>query len=133
MGRNLAHQVNKVISNPRWSQPFTIFRTTRKAGDDGRAEVEESEITAKGVIQPTKGEDLDRLLEGDRGDQAITVWTNTPLSSGTDGELADEIEWRGTLYMVKHVRDWGDYGPGFCQAVCVAQDMKERTGTEDEP
>jgi hypothetical protein len=28
--------------------------------------------------------------------------------------------------MVRHVRDWKDYGAGWCSAVCTAQSMKER-------
>jgi len=122
----LPHTTNKVIANLRWNQTFTIFKTTRTPDEFGRAVVAEITTTANGVIQPTSGEDIDRLLDGDRSKQAITVWTKEPLSTGTGQELPDEIEWRGTRYMVRHVRDWKDYGIGFCRAVCVAQNMKGR-------
>jgi hypothetical protein len=103
-----------------------VYKTTRVPDEHGRAVIEETPVTARGVIQPVSGEDLDRLSEGDRGSQSITVWTDTPLSSGSEGEPPDEVEWRGTRYMTRRVQDWGDYGPGFSEAVCVARKMKER-------
>lgn len=121
----LRHNVDRVLRNPRWRQSFVIHRMTRTADLSGRAETATEEIAATGVIQPSKGEDLDRLEESDRGDQAVTVWTSTPLTSGTETNLPDEIEWRGTRYMVRHVADWEDYGKGFCRAICVAQSMKD--------
>ena len=126
MPLRLSHSVNKVLENPRWRQTFTIFKTTRTPDEHGRAVIERISITARCVIQPSGGEDLDRLDEGDRGNQAITVWTNEPLSTGTDNELPDEIEWRGVRHMARYVQGWEDYGNGYCKAVCVAQKMKER-------
>jgi hypothetical protein len=114
------------LANSRWAQGFTVFKTARAPDAHGRAATESSEVAARGVIHPSSGEDLDRLDEGDRGNQTVTVWTCAPLSSGTPDELPDEIEWRGTRYMVLHVRDWKDYGEGWCRAVCVAQGMKGR-------
>jgi len=127
MPLRLSHSTNKVLKNPRWGQSFTVYKTTRNPDENGRAVVEEISITVRGVIQPSSGEDLDRLDVGDRGNQTITVWTSTPLSTGTGEELPDEVEWRGTRYMVRQVKDWEDYGPGFYRAICIAQSMKERS------
>ncbi|MDR1020504.1 MAG: hypothetical protein LBL73_07085 [Synergistaceae bacterium] len=126
MSLRLFHNADKVLGNPRWLQTFSLIKTTRAPDEHGRAVVSKEEVTARGVIQPSAGEDLDRLPDGDRGMQSVTVWTAAPLSSGTPGELPDEITWRGTRYAVRHVRDWEDYGLGYCRAVCVAQGMKER-------
>ena len=121
---NLTHNTDRVLQNPRWRQDFSIYRTTRVPGEYGRAIIEENVIPAVGVIQPASGDDLDRLNEGDRVNGAITVHTKTALSPGDDGILPDEIEWRGVRYLVCSVRDWHDYGIGWCKAICTAQAMK---------
>jgi hypothetical protein len=77
-------------------------------------------------VQPTGEDDLNRLEEGDRGNESITVWTDAALSIGSDGELPDEILYRGARYLVRSVTDWKDYGQGWVQAICVAQSMKGR-------
>ena len=121
------HNTDRVLRNLRWRQRFPVFKRARSPDAHGRGTVTtEQKIYVLGVIQPSGGEDLDRLDEGDRAMGAVTVWSNTPLSTGTDDELPDEIEWKDCRYLVRHVTDWSDYGLGWCKAICVAQSMKER-------
>jgi hypothetical protein len=123
----LFHNTDRVLKNPRWRQSFTVYKRGRTPDERGRAVLVETAVEAAGVIQPTSGDDLDRLMEGDRAAGSITVFSDTQLSTGTESDLPDEIEWRGTRYMVSHVQDWGDYGVGWRKAVCVAQDMRGRS------
>jgi hypothetical protein len=120
----LSHNTDLVLRNVRWRQRFTVYRTFRAANDYGRGETEETELDVAGEVQPTDGGDLERLDAGDRARESVTVWCATPLSAGGDNSEPDEIEYRGTRYIVRSVRDWTDYGAGFCRAVCVAQEMR---------
>ena len=116
--------VSELITDPDFCQTFTIYRTKRIADDKGRAETVETSEQVTGVIQPVSGDDLDRLPEGDRGKQAVTVWIREKLTTGDDANLPDEVEWRGTRYVVKQLRNWGDWGVGFYRAICIAQEMR---------
>jgi hypothetical protein len=121
----LFHNTDRVLKNPRWRQNFTVYKRARIPDEHGRAlPVGTTAVEAAGIIHPTSGKDLDRLMEGDRASESITVFSDTPLSTGTDDRIPDEVEWRGTRYMVSHVQDWGDYGAGWCKAICTARGMR---------
>ena len=118
--------VSDLITDPDFCQDFTVYRRARAADDKGRAEVVETAEVVTGVIQPLSGDDLDRLPEGDRGKQAISVWTLVPITTGDGGKLPDEVEWRGTRYTaIGPLHNWGDWGEGYYRAACVAQDMRD--------
>lgn len=117
--------VSELITDPDFCQTFTIYHRSRTPGEKGRAETVETAETVVGVIQPVSGDDLDRLPEGDRGKQAITVWTTVPITTGDDERLPDEVEWRGTRYAaIGPLRNWGDWGEGFYRSICIAQEMR---------
>jgi hypothetical protein len=103
-----------------------VYKKTRKPDEHGRGVTTETAFSAAGVVQATSGRDLERLDEGDRGNESITVWTDAALSIGSENDLPDEILYRGVRYLVRNVMDWKDYGQGWFQAICVAQSMKER-------
>ena len=81
----------------------------------GRTENVETEIDAVGNIQPANAETLERLPEGDRNGDAISIYTPTELTSGTDSVQADVVIYNNARYLVKTAWNWGDYG--FCHAV----------------
>lgn len=124
MGLGLLHNVGIVLRNKRWNRIILVERTTRSVGSNGRVVTSSSEVICEGIIQPASGNDLDRLMEGDRGNATVSVWTSQLLTIGDDDHLPDKIHYNGQLWLVKLVDDWLDYGKGFCKAICVCQDMQ---------
>ena len=109
--------VKKTILNPRWRQPFDIIRTTMTVNDKGRTENSETCFPAVGNIQPASAKVLERLPEGDRDPDSISVYTPTMLTAGTDALQADQVVYGEARYLVKAAWNWGDYG--FCRAVAA--------------
>lgn len=105
----------RVIMNKRWRQSFRYIRTATAVNDRGRAENTETEHDAVGVIRPASAETLERLPEGARDADSISVYTQTMLTAGTDELQADVIIHKEARYLVKAAWGWGDYG--FCHAV----------------
>lgn len=110
--------VSGLLSDPDFADSFTIYRKTTSVGNDGRTASTETAVTCIGVVIQGEGNQLLRLDDGRRISGAITVYTTTPLSSGTSPNDADEIAWSGNRYVVSLVSDWSNFGAGYYTAVC---------------
>lgn len=66
----------------------------------------------RAAIQPTSGRDLQRLPEGLRTTQLITIYTNTPLQTALapSGNIADVVNYGGHSYQCQTVLDWSESG-----------------------
>lgn len=122
--------VSELFTDPTLAETFTVIRSTKVAGDNGRSVV--TPIPFPGVVgcvQPAGGLDLQRLPEGAHLTGAIVIWTTHQL---TDGDLskslsADDVEWNGHRYTVMNVKDFSNFGAGFVNAVCQLAVNKART------
>lgn len=72
-------------------------------------------------IQPADGKALQRLPDGLRTREVVTVWTSTPLLTETDTYAPDQVEYKGAWYQIEHVRDFSDSG-NFFEATAVKVD-----------
>jgi hypothetical protein len=83
--------------------------------------VSASPTTLNGVaasVTPARGNDLLRLPEGRRNEEAIRILTRTALSSGDKsiGREADRVTWLGRVYEVEHLQSWDG---AFYDAIAV--------------
>jgi len=104
--------VSRVISNPSFRQPFTVYR---RSGNFVAGGYQETEVTVSmsGIASPTKSKDIDQLPEGDRITESMTFYTIDPLyvthSDGTQG-TSDQVLYRGERYKLVQVKNYLDYG-----------------------
>jgi hypothetical protein len=100
---------------------YTATRRTPTARVNGVAQPPTSnafKITAN--IQPSSGAQLQRLPEGLRTSETITIWTPTELHVQQRDRLPDLVEYNGKIFEVQHVKDWQENGNFFeCVAVRV--------------
>ena len=111
--------VAKAITDPRFSQPFKVFR---KSGEwiKGRFIESEKEISMIGVIAPSKPKEIEMIPEGDRVGGEITIHTTRKLyttrsidtaeDNGENQGTSDIIEWQGERYKLYQVNDYSQYG-----------------------
>lgn len=79
------------------------------------------------VVIQGGGDVLRRTAEADELASSIRVYTKTHLVAGDGDAAPDEILWKGTLYRVASVRDWTDWGIGFCEAECTLVSLSRVT------
>lgn len=110
--------VSEVILDPDF-KPGSVT-VTRRMGEwnTGRFETVDSVFTLNGAtVNPMKTEDIVKLPNGDTITGAILIHSFQPvyttkltLQSGEDGNLSDEITWKGKKWDVISVEDYSEYG-----------------------
>ena len=101
---------------------FTVERTTytrSRGGTMSRSEISQ----ALGCIHPGTPEMLQLLPEEEKAEEFIAIYTDYPLSTGTEESSgasfigADKVYWGGKTWRVVRVRDWQMFG--YYQAYAV--------------
>lgn len=104
-----------LLGDPDFCVAFAVERCAEAVDDKGRTQMAGEVLPWQGVIQPATPRELERLPEGDRDRETITVYSREPLRIGQRPEntVADVILWRGQRYEVVNVEPW----PGFVHAL----------------
>ena len=116
--------VSFLLSDPDFCAAFGIERCSETVDDMGRAHLACEVLPWRGVVQPAGPRELERLAEGDRDRETITVYSREPLRVGQrpEGSGPDVILWQGERYEVVNVEPW----PGYVRA--LAQLLPEVPG-----
>ena len=100
--------VSQLITDPDFCEPFVIRRRIGK-WEAGRF-IATPEDTVNGIVEPTSGDDLEQVPEGDRVSGMMTFYTKQPVYLSQDKQQSDEIIWRGKLYKAVQILDWSRHG-----------------------
>lgn len=131
-----------LLDDPDFVIGFQIARRTRTVNDYGRAVTEEEILPARGAVQPATPEELERLPEGDRYRESISVWTLFALRDGNadapvlgtpdpysgkaaygsaegDAQAAPDVvicdaQGRSGRFVVAALERWGEYSKAIC-------------------
>ena len=100
---------------------FTVQRTSYRR-ESGASVPSVQTLPASGCIHPGTPEQLQLLPEEDRHEEFIAVYTDFPLSLGTNegGETysaPDRILWQDESWRLVTLRDWSPFG--YVQALAV--------------
>ena len=112
--------VTSVLRDPRFMDRNIVrIRNMQEVNDSGRAENKQCSTRFSGVVTSNDGVNLDRRPDGSIVSGAINIVTKFQLIAGLDHRDSDEICWKGKHYIVVKVDDYGHFGKGFTQAVCI--------------
>lgn len=76
------------------------------------------EVTITAVVYPASGREVQRLPEGYREAEAITLCTAYALRGASPGRAGDVVVDGGGEYEAQIVEPWGPLG-GFVRAICA--------------
>jgi len=115
-----------VMLDPQFTDTYNVVSRLQSINTYGEVELTSSRRNSVlGVVTPTRPADLLRLPETERGNRAITIFTQERLNSAANSQQPDWIEWRGDTFIVKMLMPWTAYGPGWVKAVCTSIDSTE--------
>lgn len=101
--------VSRLITDPDFCEPFTIRRRVGK-WEAGRFVTTPEDTAVNGIVEPTNGDDLEQVPEGDRVSGMMTFYTKQPVYLAQDKQQSDELIWRGKLYKAVQILDWSRHG-----------------------
>ena len=114
--------LSSVVTDPRFAQTFTVYRTSGDWVGARFIENEPEEIKITGTISIANAKQIEFIPEGDRVGGEIAIHTTKPLycsrnvidnSENQKPYSADEILWHGEKYKIYQVKEYSDYGYYF--------------------
>lgn len=94
----------------KYSDEVTIYSYSAGSYVDGRwVPGTETDETIYANVQPTEGEDLNRVPEGRRNLETISIWTDSVLANVNvvTKEQPTQISWNGKRYEIDYLKNWG--------------------------
>lgn len=114
--------VSDLLRDPDFTNVVTLIRRSVTVNGHGENVMTESACYITAVVQGDNTETLDKLPEGARLSDVITVYYRGTLTAERPGGYADIIVWQGKRFQVKEVaEDFMNYGAGFTKAFCVLE------------
>lgn len=124
--------VTKVLTDPRFTETFTLIRRNRTV-EKGRGVVAEERLRLLGVIQPAPSSKIERLNHGDWREGGISVWVKQfRFNLNTEANLPDEVVFENNRYVVIDVKDWSHYGRGFMEITALLAQNDGEFGYDQE-
>ena len=113
--------VSEIITDPDFQDSVTLIRRTSVINSSGRNVLAESSSTVKMIVQPAKPDDLKRLPDSVRRQDAINVWYRGTLSSDAGGVYPDIVVWNSKRFQVYTADPFGNWanGTGYTEAICA--------------
>lgn len=114
--------VSDLLRDPDFTNVVTLIRRSVAINQHGENVITELPCLITAVVQGNNTETLEKLPEGARLSDAITVHYRGTLTAETPDGYADVIVWQGRRYQVRDVtEDYQNYGAGFTKAICVLE------------
>lgn len=114
--------VSDVLLDADFTNVVTLIKRSAAVNTHGETVLSEVSCYITAVVQGDNPEMLERLPQGARLSDVITVYTKAELEAESEGGYADVIVWRGRRYQVKDVaEDFMNYGAGFTKAFCMLE------------
>jgi len=116
-----AIDVSDIVGDPDFQDSVTLIRRTSVVNSTGRNVLAESSSTVRMVVQPAKPDDLQRLPDSVRRQDAINVWYRGSLSADAGGVYPDIVVWGGKRFQVQTADPFGNWsnGNGYTESICT--------------
>ena len=101
--------LSRLMTDPDFCEPFVIRRRIGR-WEAGWFIATPEDTTVTGIAEPTSGDDLAQLPDGDRVSGMMTFYTKRPVYLSQDKSQSDEIIWRGKVYKAVQIQDWSRHG-----------------------
>ncbi len=114
--------VSALIIDPDFAEPITRIQRLISINEYGESVLAETSGTIYAVVQNDGQELLDKLPEGARLSDALTVYYRGELTPERAGGYGDIVVWGGKRYVVREVTEnYLNWGAGFTKAICILE------------
>lgn len=113
--------VSELLTDPDFVDPISIIHRTQVVNSMGENTLTEAAVCTVGSVQPASGKTLMRLPEALRVANISSFWVKGKIVADGSTKYPDLLTFRGKRYQVQTVFDWSNYGQGYCEGTCVAE------------
>jgi hypothetical protein len=115
--------VSELMTDPDFVDTMTLITARSLVSSRGENMVEEQSIISCGSVQPASGRTIDRLPQALRVANVSSFWFKGVIEVGQGGKTRypSLFLFRGQRYRVQVVFDWSNWGEGYCEGTCVAE------------
>jgi len=115
--------VTELLTDPDFVDAITHVQRASVVSTRGKNIIKETLVRSVGVIQPADGKTLRRLPEGLLNEDLSSFWFKGAIGD-TDGcKYPSVLIFKGKRYQVKKVFGWLNWGAGWVEGVCVAENL----------
>lgn len=115
--------VSDILADPDFLDSLTLIRRSSSVNEYGEHVMTESSCFIRASVQSVGTEDLQRLPEGARLQDVITVYYRGELMPERKNGYADVLVWGGKRYQVAGIdENFINFGRGFTKAMCRMED-----------
>jgi hypothetical protein len=123
-----------LLLDPQLSESFDVIVRVQQVSELGIVSIASTLVQGVGgSVQPAKPNELKRFDDNERGNRAITIYTNhrlndaarAPTGNPPTQRQPDHILWEGDRYLVREVKPWTHYGAGWVKVLATSIDSIE--------
>jgi hypothetical protein len=116
--------VSDLLRDPDFTNVVTLIRRASVVNQHGENVLTETSCSIVASVQGLNTADLERVPEGARLHDLITVYYRGDLQAESVNGYADVIVWRGHRYQVRTVdEEFMNFGAGFTRAICSMEEV----------
>lgn len=113
--------VTELLSDPDFVDTLVQIKRISNVDLRGKNQIQEKEIKTIGSVQPASGKTINRLPEDFRVANISEFFMKGEITASKDGRYSDVLVFKGKRYNVQTVFDWTNWGAGYCQGTCIAE------------
>ncbi len=111
--------VSDLLCDPDFVDAVSLISRTPVVNGMGENTISEVCKATFGSVQPASGKVIQRLPEALRVANVSSFWIKGEIKS--QNPYPDIISFKGKRYQVQMVFDWTNWGQGWCEGTCVAE------------
>jgi hypothetical protein len=117
--------VSSILIDPDFLDELTLIKRASSINQYGEHVMTETSCKIRASVQSVGTEDIERLPEGARLHDTITVYYCGELFPERANGYADVLVWGGKRYQVSSLAEnFMNFGRGFTKAICRMEDAR---------
>ncbi len=113
--------VTNLLTDPDFVDKIEVITRTTAVSGLGENKLTESTLCTVGSVQPATGKALNRLPEALRLENMSSFWFKGEIVATAPGLYPSILVFKGRRFQVKNVFDWSNFGRGYTEGLCVAE------------
>lgn len=115
--------VSELMTDPDFVDEMTLVTARALVNSLGENMVKENMVISCGSVQPASGRTINRIPQALRVANVSSFWFKGVIEVGQEGACLypSLLIFRGQRYRVQVVFDWSNWGEGYCEGTCVAE------------